>query len=196
MGTAQAGITSLLHSAAEGDQQARASLLEVVYQELHRLAAKQMHRERFDHTLQPTALVHEAYMKLFDERQRNWVDRGHFFALAARVMRNILVDHARRHHAQRHGGDAVRMELDQVPVASLPPNAELIALDRALDRLATLDARQSQIVELRFFGGLTEEEIAELLKIGLRTVKRDWAMAKAWLYKELASKEKELASGA
>jgi RNA polymerase sigma-70 factor (ECF subfamily) len=181
-------VTHFLSEAAKGNPDARAALLDIVYRELHCLASSQMRAERFDHTLQPTALVHEAYLRLFNERQRSWASRGHFFAFAARVMRNILIDYARRHASGRDGGNSLRLALEEVNTTDLPPSAELLSLDRALDRLSEFDPRQGQIVELRFFAGLTEEEIAEVLHIGLRTVKRDWIAAKAWLYKELESK--------
>ena len=178
-------VTRLLNRAAE-DADARESLLQAVYRELHKLASRQMQRERADHTLQPTALVHETYLKLFDERPHEWENRGQFFAFAARVMRNLLIDHARRHKSQRQGG-GIKLGLDEATAALMPSSTDLIALDQALERLIKFDPRQAQIVELRFFAGLTEEEIAEVLELGLRTVKRDWAVAKAWLYKELAS---------
>ncbi len=180
-------ITELLNETMKGDRLAESQLLELIYDELHRLASTQMRGERYDHTLQPTALLNEAYMRLFDQPCRTWVNRSHFFAVAVRVMRNILIDYARRHTSQKQGGGTPKLHLDEIPGASLPASAELIALDTALNKLSTWDPRQVRIVELRFFAGLTEEEIAELLDIGTRTVKREWAVAKAWLQKELAA---------
>ena len=186
MGPAPGKITHLLHEASTGNDSARAALLEVVYEELRRLAARRMKGERFDHTLQPTALVHEAYLCLFDGPQRSWTNRTHFFAFSARVMRNILVDHARRHNTQREGGTNTRLALDPLLSSYSPPVNDVVVLDQALERLAVMDPRQAQIVELRFFAGMTEEEIAEILGLSLRTVKREWIAAKAWLYQQLA----------
>ena len=176
-------ITELLADARNGDPRAIETLLPIVYHELRRLAAHYMQRERPDHTLQATALVHEAYLRLAGSGGRDWRDRAHFFATAAQVMRNLLVDRARaRRRAKRGGGDDVRLE-DAITLAGAGP--ELLDLDEALNNLARIDARQSRIVELRYFGGLSVEETAAVLDISERTVKREWQMAKAWLYTEL-----------
>jgi RNA polymerase sigma factor (TIGR02999 family) len=180
-------ITNLLNETAKGNREAESSLLQLVYDELHRLASNQMRRERNDHTLQPTALLNEAYMRLFDQRNRTWANRSHFFAVAAKVMRNILIDHARRHTSAARGSGSTKVALEHVPASLLPSSADLIALDDALNKLAKWDERQVHIVELRFFAGLTEDEIGKVLGIATRTVKREWAVAKAWLQKELAS---------
>jgi RNA polymerase sigma factor (TIGR02999 family) len=180
-------ITKLLNETVKGDAQAQASLFELTYKELHRLARSYMRRERGDHTLQPTALINEAYLRLFSQSDRTWKNRAHFFAVAAGVMRHVLIDHARRHASEKHGGARANVALENLPLMSAPPRTELIALDNALKKLAEWDPRQVQIVELRFFAGLTEDQIAEILDISPRTVKRDWVVAKAWLQKELSS---------
>lgn len=156
----------------------------VVYEELRRLADRHMRRERPDHTLQATALVHEVYLKLVDQKG-NWQSRAHFFGVAAQVMRHLLVDHARAHVRAKRGGGAQAIPLEDAVVFSLDRSKELLALDEALQRLAKLDARQSKVVEMRFFGGLTVEETAEALGISPMTVKREWSLARAWLYGEL-----------
>jgi RNA polymerase sigma-70 factor, ECF subfamily len=156
-----------------------------VYQELRRLAERQLRREPDGHTLNPTALVHEAYIKLIDQRRVQWVDRGHFMAIAATAMRRILIDRARNHRSGKGGGRVVRIPIESVEVASQERAELLLALDEALDRLKELDPRQARVVECRFFGGLTEQETAEALGIGLRTAKRDWAKARSWLYREI-----------
>jgi len=171
--------TDLLASAA-------ADAFPVVYDELRRVAHRHLEREREGHTLSTTALVHEAYLRLRDQGKGAFNDRVHFFAIAARAMRRILVDHARRHHAAKRGEGARRVSLESVEGLALEERAGLlVALDGALVQLASLDARQAQVVELRFFGGLTEEETARALGIGLRTAKRDWAKARSWLYQTL-----------
>lgn len=158
----------------------------LVYDELRRLARRQLRREADGHTLSTTALVHEAYLRLAHQTQGRWHDRAHFLAIAATAMRRILVDHARRHHAAKRGGAARRVPLESLDALAIDERAEiLVALDAALAHLASLDPRQARVVECRFFGGLTEEETAEALGIGLRTVKRDWAKARSWLYQEL-----------
>jgi RNA polymerase sigma factor (TIGR02999 family) len=176
-------VTRLLLAWREGEAAAGDALMEAVYAELRRMARGYLSRERSDHTLPPTALVHEAYLRLVDQRHVRWQNRAHFFAIAARVMRRILVDHARaRASIKRGGGEPVRLvedgRLEPLPI-------DILALDAALDRLAAIDSRQSQLVELRFFGGLTVEEAATVLSVAAVTVKRDWAMARAWLYREL-----------
>jgi RNA polymerase sigma-70 factor (ECF subfamily) len=158
---------------------------DAVYRELRRLAASCLRKERSDHTLQPTALVHEAWIRMSAGANLEWQNRAHFFGFAARIMRQVLVDHARKHCAGKRPEGGERCELSDVYAFSLDRSEELLAVDEALDRLAVLDSRQSHIVELRFFAGLSEEEIGELLDISVRTVKRDWKMAKAWLQSEL-----------
>jgi len=180
-------VTNLLRELRGGNRMAETQLLELVYQELHRMAQRLMRSERIDHTLQPTALVNEAYIRLVSGAQGDWQDRAHFFAVAAQVMRRILIDHARANRSDKRGGTLKRIDLDE-PLLSIVENAEeLIAVDEALNRLTAWDARQSKIVELRFFVGLSEDEIAEVLHISVRTVKRDWRIARAWLYGELRS---------
>jgi RNA polymerase sigma factor (TIGR02999 family) len=179
-------VTQLLLGLRAGDQGAEGRLLEVVYAELHRLAAALMRRERPDHTLQPTALIHEAYVHLIDQRGKDWQNRAHFFGVAALVMRRILVDHARTHLTAKRGGTQQKVSLDDeaLPLTSAQSD-EVLALNEALLRLARFDPRQSRVVELRFFGGLTEDETAEVLGVASRTVNRDWRMARAWLRGEL-----------
>jgi RNA polymerase sigma factor (TIGR02999 family) len=178
-------VTGLLVAVSQGDPAARARLIEAVYDELRRLARGYLRRERPDHSLPPTALVHEAYMKLVDQPRVQWRNRTQFFAIAAHLMRRILVDHARAHHAAKRRAGA-RVPLDDADARSAPPNLDLLALDSALDGLAGQYPRQAQLVELRFFGGLTVEEIAAVLDVSAITVKRDWALAKAWLYREVS----------
>jgi RNA polymerase sigma-70 factor (ECF subfamily) len=179
-------ITELLGDLRNGDQQAQQRLAPLVYDELHKIAARHMRRERPEHTLQPTALVNEAYMRLV-EPGREWKDRLHFFALACQIMRRILVDHARQHRAEKRGGDWRKVTLDAIPLASDLSFDQILALDEALSRLAEWDARQGRVVELRFFGGLTEDEIAEVLGVSARSVKRDWKLARAWLYGQIGN---------
>ncbi len=157
-----------------------------LYQELHQLAARKMRGERPNHTLQPTALVNEAYLKLGEASSSVWQDRAHFMAAAARIMRHILVDHARSHNADKRGAGAMQVTLDENIVSTHNSASEVIALDQALANLAKFDARQAEILELHFFAGMTFEEIASVLQISVRTVKGDWSMARAWLHQELA----------
>jgi RNA polymerase sigma-70 factor (ECF subfamily) len=178
-------VTSLLKKLAEGNQDAAGELIPVIYQELHRLAVGHLRHERPDHTLQPTALVHEAYIKLVAQRSADWHSRAHFFAVASNLMRRILVDYARRHLRVKRGGGQVRMSLDDILLVSPERPANMLALDESLTRLEKLDARQGRIVELRYFGGLKIEEVAEILSISPTTVRREWTSAKAWLYGEL-----------
>ncbi len=181
-------ITRLLNSTAEGDAAAQAALLDAVYKELHRLASSYMRREhRRDHTLQPTALVNEAYLHLIGDNPVDWDSRAHFYSAAARTMRRILIDHARSHGAQKRSGGLHRVELEENLIAVDEQASELLELDAALERLAALDERQARVVELRFFGGLTVEETAKVAGISEKTVKRDWALARAWLEHELRS---------
>ncbi len=179
-------VTQLLVQLRAGHRDAEAQLIPLVYNELRRLAAHYLRAERPDHTLQPTALVHEAYIRLTRLQEVDWQSRTHFFATAATVMRRILVDHARAHRADKREGFREAVSLEEALLVSPARSAQLIALDEALDRLAKLDARRSKIVELRFFGGLGEEETAQVLGVSARTVKRDWRVAKAWLYNELS----------
>ena len=184
MSTALPDITGLLVALNEGDQTARTKLIDAVHGELRRLARGFLRRERRDHSLPPTALVHEAYMNLVDQGRVRWQNRAHFFAIAAHQMRRILLDHARAHHAQKRGGGACVPLVDQ-DAALTPFDVDLLALDAALLKLERRYPRQAQLVELRFFGGLTVEETAAVLKVAPITVKRDWALARAWLYREL-----------
>ena len=175
----------LLEWGGPGEQRPADRLLPLVYDELRRVAHRQLGRERPGHTLSTTALVHEAYLRLVDQTRARWVDRAHFFAVAAGVMRRILIDYARRYRAAKRGGDAQRVDLDLVEVSLEERSEMLISLDEALGRLAELNPRLSQVVEYRFFGGMTEEETAEALGVTDRTVRRDWMKAKAWLSREL-----------
>ena len=179
-------ITVLLQEWSGGKREALDELLPLVYDELHKQARRYLRRERQDHTLQTTALIHEAYLKLIDQRNVDWQNRTHFFAIAAQMMRRILVDHARTKHRDKRGGDDIKLPLDEaILVVVNEKNVDLIALDEALNRLAKIDEQQVQIVELRYFSGLSLEETAEALKISRATVARDWAIAKAWLHREL-----------
>ena len=177
-------ISKLLQAWSEGDQNALEKLTPVVYDELHRLARRYMRRERPGHSLQTTALVNEAYMRLLDYKRIEWQDRTHFFAISAQLMRRILVEHARRHNLKR-GGGVPHVSLEEAAVVGGGRAADLVALDDAMNALARLDPRKVQVVEMRFFGGLSVEETAEVLKVSPVTVMRDWRTAKAWLYREL-----------
>lgn len=180
-------VTQLLNDWSKGDQTALDQLMPLVYAELHRLAASYLSRERSDHTLQPTALVNEAYLRLIDQNSLAWENRAQFFGIAAQMMRRILVNHARDRHADKRGGpDILRVSLDDAISFFEERDVNLVALDEALTRLAEMDPRQSQIVELRFFGGLTIEEVAAQLHTSPATVKREWATAKLWLLRELS----------
>jgi RNA polymerase sigma-70 factor (ECF subfamily) len=179
-------VTQILQEVSGGDKDAPARLMPLVYDELRRLANHYLRQERSDHTLQPTALVHEAYLKLIDQSRVDWQNRAHFFGVAAQSMRRILVDHARSHRASKRGGVQQKLTLDEAVDYSQPRDIDLLALDDALNLLAKLDERQSRVVELRFFGGLTIEETAEALGVSPATVKVDWSMAKAWLRREIS----------
>ncbi len=180
-------VTRLLRAWSDGDQAALARLAPLVEAELHRLAGSYLRRERPGHTLQTTALVNEAYLRLIDDSAVQWQNRAHFYGIAAQLMRRILVDHARRRQKLKRGGNPLRVSLAEVErKVAEEPSADIIALDEALSSLSQFDARKSQIVELKFFGGLKEEAIGEVLKIPLRTVQREWNIARAWLYNELA----------
>ena len=177
-------VTAMLVAWSNGDEAAGGVLIDAVYGELRRLARAYVARERPGHALPATALVHEAYLKIVDQRRVRWQNRAQFFAIAAQQMRRILVDHARAHGAAKRGAD-VTVPLTGIDPPTDPRTPDVLALDEALDKLARIDARQSQLVELRFFGGLTVEEAAAILGIAPITVKRDWALARAWLYREL-----------
>lgn len=177
-------VTGLLVAWSNGSEEADDRLIEAVYAELRRLARGYLRRERPDHSLAPTALVHEAYLRLVDQRRVQWHNRAHFFAIAAHVMRRLLVDHARARGASKRG-QGQRVPLHDIDIAVAPDDFDALALDAALARLATIDPRQGRLVELRFFGGLTGNEIAAVLGVAPITVKRDWALARAWLFREL-----------
>lgn len=179
-------VTHLLKAWTAGDQQALEKLTPLVYQQLHRVAQRCMAGERPGHTLQTTALVNEVYLRLVDCEQINWQDRAHFFAVSAQLMRRILVDFARARGYQKRGGGALHMSLDEAPSVCNEPDANLVALDDALKVLADVDGRKSKVVELRFFGGLSVEETAEVLRVSADTVVRDWRLAKVWLLRELS----------
>lgn len=181
-------LTGLLVEWRDGDRAALDRLMPLVYDQLRRIAHRYVQRERDGHTLQTSALVNEAYLRLAAQKVV-WQNRSHFFAVTARVMRHILIDHARRRRYAKHGGDARQVSIDEAAAMSLERAAELIALEEALDELAQLDQRKSQVVELRYFGGLSLEETAEALDISLMTVRRDWRAAKAWLYRRLKETE-------
>lgn len=185
--TSTQDLTQMLLKLSEGNTQVVDDILPLIYDELRNLAGNYLRRERNDHTLQPTALVHEAYLKLIDQKQVKWQNRAHFFGIAANIMRRILVDYARQHKAEKRGGDAEKMPLEEeIVIVSSGKSAELLALDEALETLAQIDPQKSKIVELRYFGGLSVEETAEVLGVSEITVKRHWRMAKAWLYGQLS----------
>jgi RNA polymerase sigma factor (TIGR02999 family) len=181
------GVTQLLIDWGNGDQSAPDEMLPLVYEELRRLAGYYMSRERTDHTLQPTALVHEAYIRLIDQRNVDWKNRAQFFGLAAHMMRRVLVNHARDRIAAKRGGDAQRVSLSMAVDSFERTDVNVIALHEALDQLAGIDPRKSRIVELKFFGGLKTEEIAEVLQTSTATVEREWSFARAWLYDAINS---------
>jgi RNA polymerase sigma factor (TIGR02999 family) len=179
-------VTELLIAWSNGEATALEELMPVVYDELRRVARQYMNREAGNHTLQTTALIHEAYLKLIDQKKVQWQNRAHFFAVSSQLMRRILVDMARKRHAQRRGGVGQKLSLDEAPEIGQSPARDVIAVDEALTALAALDAQKSRVVELRFFGGLSVEETAEVLKISPATVMREWKRAQAWLYSEIA----------
>jgi len=180
-------VTQLLLDWSNGDQAALDRLMPLVDRELHRLAHHYMRRENPGHTMQTTALVNEAYLRLVDQKRMRWKNRAHFFALSAQLMRRILVDHARKRKYAKRGGDARKVSFEEVMAVSRERGADLIALDDALEELAAIDPRKSRVVEMRFFGGLSVDETAEALGVSPLTVKRDWKMAKAWLYNTLSN---------
>ncbi len=178
-------ITHLLKEWSAGDPQALDRLTPLVYEELRHQAARYLRRERRSHTLQTTALIHEAYLRLIDAKDVHWQSRAHFFAIAANLMRRILVDHARRRDADKRGGSRVRVQLDEALAVADEADVDLLAIDEALDRLAVIDPQQARVVELRFFSGLSVEETAAALGVSPKTVKRDWSVARAWLRREI-----------
>jgi RNA polymerase sigma factor (TIGR02999 family) len=186
MNRPSAEVTQLLQQWSNGQEQALDRLLPQIHAELRKLAASYLRKERPSHTLQPTALVNEAFLKLVDQRAVKWQNRAHFFGIAAQAMRRILVDHARAHAAGKRGGGERRVSLDDAPAVTGAVDIDVLALDEALTRLAAIDPQQSRVVELRFFGGLTMEETAEVMQISPATVGREWRMAKAWLFAELS----------
>jgi RNA polymerase sigma-70 factor, ECF subfamily len=186
-------VTRLLLAWHNGDQEALERLAPLVYEELRRMAHCYMRRERPDHTLQTSALVNEAFIRLIDCRQVDWQNRAHFFGIAAQMMRQILIDHARRHARTRRGGALRQVSFEETAIVSVERAAELIALDDALDDLATFDLSKSRIVEMRFFGGLTNEEVGDVLGMSLRTVEREWRKAKAWLRHAISKGESDAA---
>ena len=179
------GLTELLSDWQQGDQTALSKLTPLVYDELRRIAHRYVQRERNGHTLQTTALVNEAYLRLAGQKKIEWQNRAHFFAVTAQVMRHILIDHARRRHYAKHGGDVRQVSLEVAETMSRERASELVALDEALDELAKLDPRKSRVVELRYFGGLDLEETADVLEVSVMTVRRDWRAAKAWLFRRM-----------
>ena len=181
-GPSPSRVTQLLLDWSDGDERARAEVLPLVYDELRRLAALYLLRERHDHTLQPTALVHEAYLRLVDQRQVNWRNRAQFVGLAAVMMRRILVNYARDRAAGKRGGDLQKVPLSDADEPGRPQDVDVIVLHDALDQLSAIDPRKGRIVELKFFGGLTTNEIAEVLQLSPATIERDWSFARAWLY--------------
>jgi RNA polymerase sigma factor (TIGR02999 family) len=187
-------VTRLLLDWSKGNKEALDSLVPIVYDELRRQASRYLRRERVGHTLQTTALINEAYMRLVDQKNVHWQNRAHFFGIAAQLMRRILVDHARTRKRAKRGGSDVRVSLNEATVKSKSQDLDIVALDEALERLVEIDPQQSRIVELRFFSGLNVEETAEALRISPATVKREWRIAKAWLYREISGSEQDAKS--
>lgn len=180
-------VTQILLDWSRGDPEAPDKLMPLVYDELRRIASQYLRRERADHTLQPTALVHEAYLKLVDQQRVSWQNRAHFFAIAAQAMRRILVSYARQHLAAKRGGPRQRLTLDEAMGAAQQREVDLIALDEAMTNLEAIDPQQSRIIELRFFGGLSVEETAQVIGVSPATVKREWTMARAWLHRRMSA---------
>jgi len=183
----EGAVSQLLQAWGRGDVQARDDLVPLVYRELKRKAAAYLRQERLDHTLQPTALVHEAFVRLMGQERVTWQNRAHFFAIAAQMMRRILVDHARRHQAAKRPGVTLKVALDDKIGAEQPRDCELLLLDQALEELTRIDPRQAQIVELRYFGGLSEQDAAAVLSLSRATVSREWQTARAWLYRRMTT---------
>jgi RNA polymerase sigma-70 factor (ECF subfamily) len=184
-------VTQLLVARGKGDRQAFDRLMPLVQVELHRIAARYMAGERPGHDLQTTALINEAYLRLVDWRDVQWADRAHFFAIAAKMMRRVLVDHARRRDRAKRGGEAIMVTLVEAADLPAPESADVLALDDALQRLEVLDARKNRVVEMRFFGGMSLEETAAALNVSVTTVRRDWTLARAWLFHELKDRDTE-----
>jgi RNA polymerase sigma-70 factor, ECF subfamily len=182
-------VTRLLVSWSGGDENALEKLLPLIYRSLQKIAHSHLNREHSSHTLQTTALVHEAYLKMVDQHSVDWKNRSHFFAIASQAMRRILLDYARKRISEKRGGEGEKISLDEIDVASIAPDKNLLALDEALNELEKMDSQQSRIIELRYFGGLTVDETAEVLQISSRTVAREWAMARAWLLKYLTGEK-------
>lgn len=180
-------ITEILRAWGDGKADAAEQLLPLVYKELRQLARSYMRRERADHTMSPTALVHEAYIRLVDQARVDWKNRAHFYGIAAQMMRRILIDYARAHATGKRGGVALRLSLEQVNISLEQDATDLIALDEALNKLANFDQRKSRVVELLYFGGVEYKEAAEVLSVSEKTIQRDWQMAKMWLYRELSA---------
>jgi RNA polymerase sigma factor (TIGR02999 family) len=178
-------ITHLLKEWSDGDERALDKLTPLVYEELRKQAARYLRRERAGHTLQTTALINEAYLRLIDAKDVRWQSRAHFFAIAANLMRRVLVDHARRRDAEKRGGEHLRMTLDDALAVTTAPDVDVLAIDEALNKLARIDSQQALVVELRFFSGLSVEETAAALGVSPATVKRDWSVARAWLRREI-----------
>jgi RNA polymerase sigma factor (TIGR02999 family) len=191
MGDLREDVTQVLEQLRNGDKRAADKLLPLVYDEFRALARHYLAQERANHTLQPTALVHEAYLKLVDQSRVDWQGRSHFFAVAAQAMRRILVDHARSRQRDKRGGGRARVLLDEAVALSPQKDEDVLALDEALERLAQLDPRQAKVVELRFFGGMNVEEVAAALQVSKRTVEGDWTFARAWLSRELRAEHEE-----
>jgi len=186
-GRGRGAVTRLLKAWEQGDASARDELVPLVYRDLRRRAAAYLRRERPDHTLQPTALVHEAFVRLVGQNRAAWKNRDHFFGIAAQIMRRVLVDYARERQRAKRMGAAVRVPLDDDTAVVLPPETEVLELDRALEDLARLDPRQGHIVELRYFGGMSEQEVASVLSLSRTTVSREWQTARAWLYRRMTA---------
>jgi RNA polymerase sigma factor (TIGR02999 family) len=182
-------VTQILHDWSGGDQNAPERLMPLVYDEMRRLARSFLARERGGHTLQPTALVNEAYLRLVDQTRVNWQNRAHFYSIASSMMRRVLIDHARAHATEKRGGTAIHLSIDDLHVPIEQRAASLVALDEALDKLAQFDERKCKVVEMRFFGGLADEEIAQVLGVTTRTVLRDWRTARLLLYRELSQNQ-------
>lgn len=180
-------VTAILHDWSGGDRNAPERLMPLVYDELRRLARGYLAKERGGHTLQPTALVNEAYLRLVDQTRVNWQNRAHFYGIASSMMRRVLIDHARAHATEKRGGGTIRLSIDDVQVSLEERATSFVALDEAMKRLEQMDERKCKVVEMRFFGGLSDEEIAEVLGVTTRTVLRDWKTARLWLYRELSA---------